>query len=100
MLSENDTTGETVDEQRLRQRALTRLKRRRDFRVHLLMYLMVNAFLVVIWWATIGWGGFFWPAFPLVGWGIGLVAHWYDVYYGEDFTEAQIRAEMDRLQRR
>lgn len=100
MVSNNDVPIGTSDEQPLRERALSRLKRRRDFRVHLLMYVLVNAFLVVIWWVVNGEGSFFWPVFPLVGWGIGLVAHGYDVYYGEDFSEAQIRKEMDRLERR
>ena len=40
--------------------------------------------------------GFFWPAFPLVGWGIGLVFHTWDVYR-QPFSEDQIRHEMERL---
>jgi len=33
----------------LRDRAMKQLKKRRDFRGHLLVYLLVNGFLVVIW---------------------------------------------------
>src|SRR5664279_6419847 len=34
--------------------------------------MLVNGFLVVIW-AMTG-AGFFWPVFPIVGWGIGVAA--------------------------
>jgi len=39
---------------------------------------MVNALLIVIW--AIAGGGFFWPVFPLMGWGIGMVFHAWDTY--------------------
>jgi hypothetical protein len=43
--------------------------------------------------------GFFWPIFPLVGWGIGVVMNAWDVFRPEEFDEPKIRREMDRLQR-
>lgn len=45
------------------------------FRSHLVMWALVNAFLVGIW-ALTSPGGFFWPFFPAAGWGIGLGAHY------------------------
>jgi hypothetical protein len=45
---------------------------RSDFRSHLFAYLAVNAGLVVIW-ALTGMG-YFWPVWPLLGWGVGLLA--------------------------
>ncbi len=51
----------------LRERALKRLRKKSDFRVHLLIYLAVNAFVVVIW-AWTG-SGFFWPVFLIFAWG-------------------------------
>ena len=86
-------------ETELRTRALKHLKKRRDFRGHLLVYVLVNAFLIVIWAVTSS-GGFFWPAFPLVGWGIGVVMNAWDVYGNADFDEAQIQREMRHLQKR
>lgn len=41
---------------------------------HLGAYLSVNAMLIVIWALTTP-GGYFWPMWPLMGWGIGLVSH-------------------------
>jgi 2TM domain len=40
-----------------------------------LIYDLVNAFLVVIWAVTSGGGALFWPVFPILGWGIGLAAN-------------------------
>ncbi len=90
----------TEREAHLREQAVRHLKKRRDFRGHLLIYVSVNLFLVVIWAMTIGPDGFFWPVFPIVGWGIGVLANWWDVYHGEDFTEEDIKREMDRLAER
>ncbi len=84
----------------LRERAIKRLKKRRDFSRHLLVYVLVNALLVVIW-ALNDSRGFFWPVFPIVGWGIGVALNAWDVYRGGDeFDEGQIRREIERLQGR
>lgn len=80
----------------LRQRAVKQLKKRRDFRGHLLVYVLFNAFLVVIWAVTSD-GGFFWPIFPMAGWGIAVVLNAWDVWRPEEFDEKQIEREMSRL---
>jgi uncharacterized ion transporter superfamily protein YfcC len=79
----------------LRGRALRRLKKRRDFFAHLLVYVLVNAFIVVIWAVTSN--GFFWPIFPMVGWGIGVVMNAWDVWRGEEFSEEDIAREIQRM---
>jgi hypothetical protein len=90
---------ETPHEAELRDRAIKELKKRRDFHGHLLVYVLVNAFLVVIWSVTMP-GGFFWPVFIMVGWGIGVVLNAWDVYFAGDFGEEQIEREIDRLERK
>ena len=65
------TDGALADDE-LRQRAIKRLRAKAGFWTHLVVYLAVNAFLVVIW-AFTG-SDLFWPVFPIVGWGIGVVA--------------------------
>jgi polyferredoxin len=92
------TSMETAHDTELRERALKRLKKRRDFRAHILVYTLVNAFLVVIWAVTSG--GFFWPIFPIVGWGIGVVMNGWDVYFGDDFSEEDIEKEIEHLSER
>lgn len=92
----------TIDDTRdlaLRERAVKRLKKRRDFYGHILFYLLVNAFLVVIWAVTSD-GGFFWPVFPLVGWGIAVVMNAWDVYVAEEVSEDKILREMEHLAHR
>jgi 2TM domain len=85
---------ETSEEGR-RERAIARLKKKSEFRADLLAYVLVNAFLVAIW-AVTG-AHFFWPVFPILGWGIGVVFHARDAYWGETFSEDQISREMQRM---
>jgi hypothetical protein len=84
-----------IRDQTARDRAVTRLKKRRDFRGHLLVYVLVNTFIVVIW-AVTGPDGFFWPVFPIVGWGIGVVMNAWDVCWRPRITEQDIQREMGR----
>jgi class 3 adenylate cyclase len=58
-----------------RERELTAVGRglRLSVRIHLIVYLVVNAMLIGIW-AASG-GGYFWPVWPIMGWGIGVGAH-------------------------
>ena len=42
-------------------------------RRHVRTFLLVNALLVSIWLLT--GAGYFWPMWPSLGWGVGLVAH-------------------------
>jgi cyanate permease len=80
----------------LRQQAIRRLKDRRDLQAHVLAYVLVNAALIGIW-VVVGPAWLFWPAFPLLGWGIGLVFHAWNYFYGTRFTEEQIGREMQHL---
>lgn len=86
------------EEEALRDRAIRRLKKKRDFQAHLVIYVLVNAFLVVIW-AVTGTDHFFWPIFIMVGWGIAVVMNAWDVYRSEEPNEEQIRREMGRMKR-
>jgi 2TM domain len=88
---------EAAEDEVLRERAIKGLKRRRDFYGHILVYFLVNTFLVLIW-ALTDVNGFFWPVFPIVGWGIGVVMNAWDVFRNEEFGEEQIRREVERLQ--
>lgn len=81
--------------QATRDSAVRQLKKQRDFRGHLLVYVLVNSLLVVIW-AVTNVHGFFWPVFPIAGWGIGVVMNAWDVYWRRDITEDDIQHEIDR----
>ena len=87
----------TQDERR--ESAIRKLKEKQGFRGHLAVYVLVNTMLIVIWAAT--GAGFFWPIWPIAGWGIGLALNAYGVYFGpKALSEREIRAEMDRQDQR
>jgi hypothetical protein len=79
----------------LREQAVTSLKKKRDFKTHALMYVVVNAALIGVW--AISDSGYFWPAWVLGGWGIGLIGNAWDVYGRKPITEDEIRREAERL---
>jgi len=91
-------TDERTEEELLRQRAVRQVRKRRDFYGHLLVFVLVNAVVITIW-ATVGDGGFFWPMFLILGWGIGLVMNAWDVFYRSYEDEGQIQQEIDRIRR-
>jgi len=77
-----------------RQAAIKRLDAKRGFSIHLLVYVLVNALLVVIWLST--GRGYFWPIWSIVGWGIGLVAHRWMNFSQKPISEEDIRREMEK----
>jgi hypothetical protein len=85
-------------DEELRDRAIQLLRKKSDLRAHLLAYVLINAFLVGIW-AVTG-AGFFWPVFPIMGWGIGVAFNVWDVYRRQAPTEEQVHREMESLRRR
>ena len=85
-----------IDPEHLRELAVERLEKKRDFHAHLLAYVLVNAMFVGIW--AVSGSSFFWPVFPIMGWGIGIAFHAWDTYRNPEPSEDQIEREMRRLQ--
>jgi len=77
-----------------RRLAYKRIKARRDFYQHLAIYLLVNIALVLVW-ATTG-QGYFWPAWVLGGWGIGVIANAWAVF-ARPITEEDVNRELERM---
>ncbi len=77
-----------------RQAAIRRLAAKRDLRLHLTVFFLVNTMLIIIWAAT--GAGYFWPIWPIGGWAIGLAAHAFTVYLDRPMAEEAIQAEMQR----
>jgi 2TM domain len=92
------TTQTSVPGGDLRQMAVTSLRKKRGLQAHALAYIAVNLFLNVIWF-LFDRTGFYWPIFPMFGWGIGLAFNIWDVYSPQVPTEKQIDHEMQRLSR-
>jgi sterol desaturase/sphingolipid hydroxylase (fatty acid hydroxylase superfamily) len=82
-------------------------KRRAAFKKHLTSYLIVNTGLVLVWAITIlpiiddmspnRRIYSFWPIWPILGWGIGLVSHYFGVYVYDE--QDSIEREYRKLQR-
>ncbi len=89
--------GTEKDDAQLRARAVKRLEDKRGLSAHVLAYALVNLLLVAIWFVT--GAGYFWPVFPIFGWGIGLAFHAWDVLWPAP-GEVAVQAEMERLRRR
>lgn len=77
--------------------ARKRLEEQRGFVPHLIVYLVVNAGLVLVWAMTIGPDGFFWPVFPIVFWGVGIVLHAWSAYFSKPITDADVDEELERM---
>ena len=85
-------------EEDLRKQALERVKKRRDFWPHLLVYLMVNTLLVVVSGDDLLGRVLLRPVFPIAGWGIGIVMHAWDAFWRTGITEKDIDREVARMQ--
>ena len=103
-----------MKDEKLMKEAKKRVEAKMSFRIHALTYVLVNAFLVVIYFVTgslqetvrqqIGFGesNIFWPLFPMLGWGVGLAIHGITVwsYLSGKSNEAAVQAEYERLKKR
>ncbi|MCJ7725809.1 MAG: 2TM domain-containing protein [Acidimicrobiia bacterium] len=82
-----------VDEQDLRADAVKRIKAKRDFWAHAIVFVFVNALMVWVW--SSGGRGHFWPMWMMWGWGMGLAFHAWDTYKPAD-SEAAIQREIEK----
>jgi hypothetical protein len=86
------------------ERARRRVQALRGFYIHLLVYVLVNAGLVLI--NLVASPGSWWFYWPMVGWGIGLLAHAAVVFgffgaggwLGQEWEEREIRRILDKEQ--
>jgi hypothetical protein len=80
------------------QEARRRVQHKRDFRAGLVAYVVVNAFLVVIW-ALTG-SGYFWPGWVMAAWGVGILLDAYDTWVRRPVTDDDVDRELRRGIRR
>lgn len=73
--------------------ARKRVTDRRDFASHLVAYVVINSFLVLMW-AMTG-ADYFWPIWIIAGWGIGLVLHAWEIFR-RPVTDADVEEELRR----
>jgi len=77
-----------------RDQARKRIENRRNLQGGVIAYFVINAFLVGVW-AWTG-RGYFWPAWIMAGWGVGMVLGIW-AYLRGPVTEADIDRELGRL---
>jgi hypothetical protein len=92
-----------MDDQERYERARKRVEEIKGFYVHLVVYVLVNLGLFLI--NIISSPETLWFYWPLIGWGIGLVAHGFGVFglpgvLGEDWEEKKIRQIMEKERER
>lgn len=75
-------------------RARARAEKKRKFRGDLVVYVIINAFLVGVW-AVTGFG-YFWPGWVIGAWGLGLILAAWDLFYRHEVTDEDIQREMHR----
>lgn len=76
-------------------------QKRVSFRRHLMVYILVNIALIVIWYLSrdpekAKSVTTYWFLYPLCGWGIGLVLHYWNAYHDDD---SSVEKEFNRLKK-
>ena len=86
------------------QAAIKRIRAKRGFERHAMIYVAVNLLLVAIW-ALTGSGHAnhrhgaetdFWPIWPILGWGFGLGVHYWTAFHQKPISDDEIRREMEK----
>ena len=81
------------------QRAKQRVDEERGFYSHLVSYIAVNLGLFLLFLYT--GSDYHWYVWPLAGWGIGLLSHWWSVFgsrntFGESWESRRIKQLMEQ----
>src|SRR5690242_6571883 len=72
-------------------------RKRASFKSNLITYCIVIGFLWVIWYITYGKNhrdGWPWPIWPTLGWGIGILFHFFSSYVYPDVNSAEREYEI------
>ncbi|MDR4955087.1 histidine kinase [Chryseobacterium sp. ES2] len=89
------STSKPEDDSAAYQRAQKRVKEIKSFYMNLISYCTISAFLIFINLFTSNRNHWFW--FPVLGWGIGVASHAFQVFgVGESWQEKKIREIMNK----
>lgn len=80
------------EKQAERERARKQLERKRRFWGGIVVYVVINLFLIGAW-AVTGFGAF-WPGWILAGWGVLIVLDAWNIYFRRPLTEDDIDREL------
>lgn len=81
-------------------------KKRATFKISLVIYLVINGFLVGLWFFTTGPHSYFWPAWAMLGWGLGIIFQFVDAYMTnglfseeKEFEKLKAKAKQDAIKK-
>ena len=90
---------------KLYKEAKERVEKKKEFYKHFSTYVVVSIFLIALNMMTAPW--VWWFKWPVLGWGIGILFHYFDAFgfpgmgdMSSDWEERQVREEMRKLQER
>ncbi|MFC1971410.1 2TM domain-containing protein [Chloroflexota bacterium] len=88
-----------MSEDEIYETAKKRVKARRDFYTHLVVYVVVNIVLVIIWAFPAG-RGYPWFLWVIGGWGVGVLFNFLDVFVWQRRGDrAAIEKEAEKIRR-
>lgn len=101
-----------MSDDEIRKMAVRRVRRKKGFFSHLMVYIIVNAFLWCIWALSAGlfnwgpWWGmhdgrlYMWPLWVTVFWGIGLLFHCLSVFaFHGGWEQSEVEKEIQRIKK-
>ena len=86
-----------MENQEAYEKAKKRVEEKQGFYIHLIIYIIINALLIIINLSTDA--QYYWFKWPLIGWGIGVLCHAVGVFFfyeGSTITERMIEKEMKK----
>ena len=64
-------------------------KQRAAFKIGFFTYVAINCLLLAIWYFTSGPNSYFWPIWPILGWGLGIVLQYLKAYHATNVFSAE-----------
>ena len=92
---------EAHDQTALRDEARAQLKRKREFRISIAVFLLINALLWILWLLSDDRGdanGIPWPLWVTAFWGFGMALSAWNIYGQKPISESEVDEEMRKMQ--
>ncbi|MFC1871247.1 2TM domain-containing protein [Chloroflexota bacterium] len=91
-----------MSEEEIYKASRKRVEEKKGFFIHLATYIIVNLFLIALWFFTTRGSGYPWFIWTLGGWGIGLIFHFLGVFVflrHSNWEQREIEKEAERLRK-
>ena len=89
-----------MSEEEIRKLATQRVRAKKGFYSHLIVYILVNSMLIAIWYFT--GTRYFWPMWVLLFWGIGVIVNAVTTFARFDigWEKREVAKEIERIKKR